>query len=142
MKFMQRSADRAKADAEKKLERKMIDESHWRAVYSNDVVSEERPKVQVIYETSYLKMPSESALAANDTAVGRRSFNSFKQNAEALKSEQDASVQKAVEDQIRSEKSKTPRPSKLSSASGKASPKPQTPQSLRERSSQLKRKHE
>ncbi|KAJ1790975.1 hypothetical protein LPJ59_005069 [Coemansia sp. RSA 2399] len=133
---MQRSADRAKADAEKKLERRMIDESHWRALYSNDVVSDERSKVRVVYETSYLKLPSGSASEAQGIVMGRRSFNSFKQNADALKSEQDASAQQAVEDQIRSEKSKTPRPSKLSSSTAPAT------QSLRERNSRLKRKHE
>ncbi|KAJ2663162.1 hypothetical protein IWW48_001483 [Coemansia sp. RSA 1200] len=142
MKFMQRSADKAKADAEKKRERKMIDESHWRAVYPEEVMSEERPRTRVVYETSYLKMPSGKTSTTKETMIGRRSFNSFRQNAEALKLEQDASAHQIVEDQIRTEKSKTPRPSKLS-RSGETTPqRPQTPLSLREQNSRLKRKHE
>ncbi|KAJ2548393.1 hypothetical protein EV175_004850 [Coemansia sp. RSA 1933] len=137
---MKRSVEEADRKAKEELKIKMIDDSHWRAVYSDSVLSKERPKVRVVYETSYLKMPSGSASAAEGTATGRRSFNSFKQNADALKSEQDASAQQAVEEQIRSEKLKTPRPSKLSST---APPKPQKAHHpANGRNSQLKRKHE
>ncbi|KAJ1963474.1 hypothetical protein GGI12_002032 [Dipsacomyces acuminosporus] len=108
MKFMQRSADRAKADAEKKLEKKRISESHWTASYSEDIVPEEKTKVRVVYETSYLKMPkgsttvrangspsthsagcssSSSSNGDGDGAkafVGRRSFKSFNKEVEKI----------------------------------------------------------
>ncbi|KAJ2708166.1 hypothetical protein H4R19_004826 [Coemansia spiralis] len=87
MKFMQRSADRARADAELKVERRQIDESHWRATYADNVVDESRPRTQVVYETSYLRMPGgDTAVRSNgavsgsssaSVAVGRRSFKSF-----------------------------------------------------------------
>ncbi|PIA19551.1 hypothetical protein COEREDRAFT_5381 [Coemansia reversa NRRL 1564] len=90
MKFMQRSEDRARADAEKKIEKKRIDESHWRATYADDVVAEGKPRARVMYESSYLKMPAgDTAVRGNGTtgygsgeindtlALGRRSFKSF-----------------------------------------------------------------
>ncbi|KAJ2083138.1 hypothetical protein H4R24_001051 [Coemansia sp. RSA 988] len=95
MKFMQRSEDQARADAEKKIERKRIDESHWKVTYTDDVVSEGKPRARVVYETSYLKMPAGntavrgdgtagySSSDINDTiALGRRSFKSFNSRVE------------------------------------------------------------
>ncbi|KAJ2611189.1 hypothetical protein H4S08_003274 [Coemansia sp. RSA 1365] len=90
LKQMKRSEDRARADAEKKIEKKRIDESHWRATYADDVVTEGKPRARVMYETSYLKMPAGDTVVRgngttgyssgdiNDTlALGRRSFKSF-----------------------------------------------------------------
>ncbi|KAJ2667183.1 hypothetical protein IW148_000284 [Coemansia sp. RSA 1199] len=86
MKFMQRSEDRARADAEQKIEQKRVDESHWRAIYADDVFSQTTQQ-KVEYETSYLKMPSGDTAVKSDgtrgdggnksVALGRRSFKSF-----------------------------------------------------------------
>ncbi|KAJ2003732.1 hypothetical protein GGI04_000304 [Coemansia thaxteri] len=81
MKFMQRGADRAKVEAEKKLEKRLIGESHWRAVYDDSVFSKEKPRrARVVYESSYLKMPKDDA--DGGALVGRRSFKSFNKQTE------------------------------------------------------------
>ncbi|KAJ1733106.1 hypothetical protein LPJ61_001720 [Coemansia biformis] len=103
MKFMQRSADRAQADAERKVERRRIDESHWRATYADDVVGEDRARVQVVYEPSYLRMPGGDTAVRGDgtqagargsdgasVTVGRRSFKSFNAQAEDASRESNA----------------------------------------------------
>ncbi|KAJ2777931.1 hypothetical protein H4R18_004891 [Coemansia javaensis] len=95
MKFMQRSAERAQAAAAERVERRRIDESHWRATYADGVIggSSEAAAAPVAYEASYLRMPAgDTAVRADGTlgdgasssseggggvAVGRRSFGAF-----------------------------------------------------------------
>ncbi|KAJ2682350.1 hypothetical protein IWW39_006036 [Coemansia spiralis] len=85
MKFMQRSADRAKVDAEKKLEKRLISESQWRAVYADGVISKERPKARVVYEPSYLQMTKDEG--SSSAIVGRRSFKAFNRQTDQVNAE-------------------------------------------------------
>ncbi|KAJ2680751.1 hypothetical protein GGI25_000386 [Coemansia spiralis] len=144
---MQRSADNAKVAAEKKLERKMIDESHWRATYPDDVVSKERPKLQVVYETSYLKMLPGSSTVGSDSGTGiggrdsivagRRAFQSFNQPVETSNAETGQSVQQSEDDE-ESESRRTLSARLDNGISSAHNAKPQS--SLREKNKQLKRK--
>ncbi|KAJ2746507.1 hypothetical protein GGI20_001282 [Coemansia sp. BCRC 34301] len=88
---MKRSADQAKVDAEKKLEKRLISESQWRAVYADGVISEERPKTRVVYEPSYLQMPKDDGSDDNggdcSAYVGRRSFKSFNRKIDQVNAE-------------------------------------------------------
>ncbi|KAI8325995.1 hypothetical protein GQ54DRAFT_307975 [Martensiomyces pterosporus] len=154
MKFMQRSADRAKADAEKKLERKMISESHWRASYPDDVVPEEKPKVRVIYESSYLRMPKgDTTVRADGTAthgssgsgagafVGRRSFRLFNKQVEQL-SEESAAQQREEESELREKRLAVDDETMAKALAGNASSSQKEPASLRERNKRYKRKRD
>lgn len=97
MKFMQRSATRAKVEEEKRLEQKLISESHWTATYDDSLSNRQvKPKQTVVYESSYLKMPETSS--ESGVAVGRRSFNSFNKDIEQLGEE---SVQRQKDELVR-----------------------------------------
>ncbi|KAJ2040597.1 hypothetical protein IW146_001632 [Coemansia sp. RSA 922] len=85
MKFMQRSAARAKVDEEKKLEKRLISESQWRAVYADGVISKERPKSRVVYEPSYLQMPKDEG--GSSAYIGRRSFKAFNKQTDQVNAE-------------------------------------------------------
>ncbi|KAJ2822533.1 hypothetical protein IWW50_004169 [Coemansia erecta] len=145
MKFMQRSEDRARADAERKIEQKRADESHWRATYADDVFSESKPRTHVVYEPSYLKMPSgDTAVrsdgtrgggSSGDVALGRRSFKSF--NAKVEQTSTDAETRQRDEQTAQFEKSMGVGDEEMAAKLSK--PKKQ-PTSLRERNSQHKRK--
>ncbi|KAJ2806146.1 hypothetical protein H4R20_001804 [Coemansia guatemalensis] len=152
MKFMQRSEDRARADAEKKIEKRRIDESHWRATYTDDVVAEGKPRARVVYETSYLKMPAgDTAVRGDGTtgyssgdisdtiALGRRSFKSF--NTRVEEESQESATQQRSEHAAQSEDSMAIDDSALAETLSNGTKASGTPASQqRERGSQTKRK--
>ncbi|KAJ2847693.1 hypothetical protein IWW36_003725 [Coemansia brasiliensis] len=144
MKFMQRSEDRARAETERKIEQKRVDESHWRAIYPDEVFSEsDSPRVRVLYEPSYLKMPAgDTAVRSdgscgngddNDVALGRRSFKSF--NAKVEQSNVDVEMRQRDERTEQFEKSIGVDEKEMAQALSK-----NAPLSLRQKNSQLKRK--
>ncbi|KAJ2725319.1 hypothetical protein GGI07_001327 [Coemansia sp. Benny D115] len=91
MKFMKRSAEQKIAEQSKKKGENLANESQWRAIYSTEVVPESAPKKKkVVYESSYLKMPSASSLGG--IAIGRRSFKQFNKETDKANAEFDASV--------------------------------------------------
>ncbi|KAJ2909189.1 hypothetical protein GGI21_002132 [Coemansia aciculifera] len=94
---MRRSADRAKVDAEQKLEKRLINESQWRAVYADGVISKERPKARVVYEPSYLQMPKEDngEGGENSKYVGRRSFRSFNKKTDQANAEVESQLRES-----------------------------------------------
>ncbi|KAJ2156325.1 hypothetical protein GGF46_005264 [Coemansia sp. RSA 552] len=139
MKFMQRSEDRAREDAEKKVEKKRIDESHWRAVYADSEDTGSKPAVRVVYEPSHLRMPTgDTAVRADGTpssgggsggsssgsAYGRRSFRSF--NAQVEEAGREAEQQQRDESEARmsiSEESMAAAMSKRAQNGGPDAPK-------------------
>ncbi|KAJ2456289.1 hypothetical protein EV183_000216 [Coemansia sp. RSA 2336] len=144
MKFMQRSEDRARAETERKMEQKRVDESHWRAIYPDEVFAEsEEPRVRVVYEPSYLKMPTgDTAVRSDgshgnggdsDVALGRRSFKSF--NAKVEQANEDVEMQQRDERTEQFEKSMGVDDNEMTQKLSKSAPL-----SLRQKNSQIKRK--
>ncbi|KAJ1890141.1 hypothetical protein LPJ66_007650 [Kickxella alabastrina] len=144
MKFMRRSADRAKADEEQKQEKKTISESHWRATYADTVIPEERPKKRVVYESSYLKMPRVDDGSSSATNLGRRSFKAFNKQTDLVNAEYEAKVHEQELDQEQKQMEVDDKAmAKALSGDKPKRTKPQQPAgSLREQNEQLKRKHE
>ncbi|KAJ2503440.1 hypothetical protein GGH96_000230 [Coemansia sp. RSA 1972] len=147
MKFMQRSEDRARADAEQKIEQKRVDESHWRAIYADSVFSKSTPRT-VEYETSYLKMPSgDTAVKSDGTrgeggnssiALGRKSFKSF--NVQVEQANKDVEMRERDEQGEKTTIVDDEEMAKKLSTSRSNEPKEPKPVSLRQRNSEHKRK--
>ncbi|KAJ2653612.1 hypothetical protein IWW40_000306 [Coemansia sp. RSA 1250] len=144
MKFMQRSEDRARAETERKMEQKRVDESHWRAIYPDEVFAEsEEPRVRVLYEPSYMKMPAgDTAVRSDgshgkggdsDIALGRRSFKSF--NAKVEQANVDVEMRQRDEHTEQFEKSMGVDENEMAERLTK-----DAPLSLRQKNSQIKRK--
>ncbi|KAJ2551444.1 hypothetical protein IWW35_002806 [Coemansia sp. RSA 1878] len=146
MKFMQRSEDKARADAEQKIEQKRVDESHWHAIYADSVFSKSTART-VEYEPSYLKMPSGDTAVKSDgtrgeggntsVALGRRSFKSF--NVQVEQANKDVEMRgeqegvSTVDDEEMAKKLTTSR-------SNEPKERQDKPVSLRQRNSEHKRK--
>ncbi|KAJ2362111.1 hypothetical protein H4S01_004943 [Coemansia sp. RSA 2610] len=149
MKFMQRSEDRARADAERKIEQKRADESHWRAIYPDEIFSESKARTRVIYEPSYLKMPVGDTAVRGDgsrgdggsgnVALGRRSFKSF--NAQVEQAAKDVEARQRDEHTAQFEQREGVNDEDMAAAlSTKPSAADKRPTSLREQNGQAKRK--
>ncbi|KAJ1645024.1 hypothetical protein LPJ64_003356 [Coemansia asiatica] len=139
MKFMKRSAEQAKLEAENKLERKIISDSHWRATYSSSDVPEERLKTRVVYESSYLKMPQTDSSSVN-RGIGRRSFRSFNKKTDQVNEEVEKTIraEQMSEEEKRTEEEDRKMAEAL--AKTKASRARAVPTSLREQNQQHKRR--
>ncbi|KAJ2460894.1 hypothetical protein GGF42_000547 [Coemansia sp. RSA 2424] len=140
MKFMKRSADRAKVDADKKLEKRLISESQWRAEYADGVISKERPKARVVYEPSYLQMPKEDDDEGDRTAyVGRRSFKSFNKRTDQVNAEVESQLRESEAKMLEKKMALDDIAMAKSLSSSKRDPQDDKVLSLREKNDRLKR---